>query len=114
MNSGIIARFRGARRIEIYILFIISAIIILLALNGETGQRNDKLEIEKRLEAILSDINGVEKINVMITRQEDEKVVGVLIVTRGIDRIQTQLEIQNAVKTLLDVELSKIKIIDCA
>lgn len=112
MGAGILARLRSAKRIEIYGLIIVAAAFILLATNGPIRESNDVFSLETRLESILANINGVKRIDAMITRHGDEgEITGVLIVVEGMNDMRTYLEIQSAVQTLLDIELSQIKII---
>lgn len=112
MGAGILAKLRNARRIEIYCLIIIAAAFILLASNGQVHENNEAFSLEARLENILASINGVKNVDAMITQHADEgEIIGVLIVAEGMNGMNTYLEIQSAVKTLLNIELSQIKII---
>lgn len=111
MNSGIIARLRGVKRIEIYGLIIIASVVILVALNGQTDGNDKGSSLEARLEGILSCVDNVKNVKAMITQTDAGDIIGVLVVAEGNKDLKTYLEIQSAIRTLLDVELSQIRII---
>lgn len=114
MISEIIDKMRAARKIWIYVLIAVIAALVLLSLNGTNESVGGKTDLESRMESILSDMDGVGKARVMITQQDDGEIKGVLIATAGANRISIRLNIQNAVKTLLDIDLSKIEIVESA
>lgn len=64
---------------------------------------------ELKLMNILSGIDGVGKADVMIT-EEDQKIVGVIVVCEGAQSISARCDIINAVKTVFNVEKSNIAI----
>lgn len=103
----------GARRIEIFILLIVFSMIgLYLMHNKQDITPSSDTAIESRLESILSGIDGVNRPDVMVTQEENGKFVGVVVVADGSVDISTQLNIQNAIKTLLNIEISRIEIID--
>lgn len=103
----------GARRIEIFILVIVFSVIGLYLMHSSRDiDMSSDTVIESRLESILSGINGVKRPEVMVTQEENGKFVGVVVVAEGITDISTRINIQNAIKTLLNIEISRIEIID--
>lgn len=84
-------------------------------------------ELEMRLETILSQMEGVGKIEVMITLKPSAKepdrsftyttqntypeVEGVFVVAQGGDNSSVNLAIVDAIQALFDVEVHKIKIV---
>ena len=104
---------RGARRIEIFLLIILIALAgLCIADKGGDVQDNHETPLEVRLKEVLSCINGVEAPEVMVAEDESGEIFGVVVIARGAGDVYTRLDIQNAIKTLLDVELSRIEIID--
>lgn len=69
----------------------------------------DRTSDELKLMNILSGIDGVGKADVMIT-EEDNKIVGVIVVCEGAQSISARCDIINAVKTAFNVEKSNIAI----
>jgi len=104
---------RGARRAEIFILIVIIALAGMYMLN-ENGNRHvgTNTELEARLRDILTYIDGVNAPEVMINQNLEGEITGVVIVARGVENIKTRMSVQNAVQILLDVEISRIEIIE--
>lgn len=104
---------RGARRIEILLVVILIALAgLIMADKGAGMQTNHETLLEARLQEVLSCIDGVEAPEVMVTEDESGEVFGVVVVAGCDGDMYTRLNIQNAIKTLLKVDLSKIEIID--
>ena len=76
---------------------------------SSTTAYSAKSETEQRLTAILSSIDGVGKTDVMITEEED-RIVGVVIVCEGADNLMTRSNILNAVSTALNIDKKIIAI----
>ena len=113
MASAFWDKLRGARKIEIFAAVVVVALLIMQWINSTslTSVPSSKTDLEVRLERILSRIDDAGQVSVMITQKEDGTITGILIVADGLKSIGTYLKLQNAVKTLLDVDLSQIKII---
>ena len=111
MANVFLEKLRGARRIEYFIAIVILALLALQWMNTASVPVEGKSELETRLEDILERIDGTGKVSAMITQREDGSITGVLVVAEDMEDMQTYLNVHNAVKTLLDVELSQIRII---
>ena len=102
--------FRGARRIEI-ILALAAIAILLLQWGGTLTGGGAQTELESRLCAILSQMEGVGEVHVMVAEDGEGGVEGVLVVADGADDIAVRLRIQYAVQTLLGAEASDIEVV---
>lgn len=90
-----------------------------LNLTSATPDGNvNKTELEKKLEEILENIEGVGTVKVMLMtgngqglyNAEDTKVTGVLIVAKGAGNSVTVQKIQEAVMALFQIDAHKIRI----
>lgn len=105
-------RLRGARRIEIFAAVALVSALALLGLGGlRTDGPSDRPALETRLEAMLSEIEGAGRVRVMITEADSGEIVGAVVVARELRDMRAYLDVQSAVRTLLDIELSQIRII---
>jgi len=112
MANGFIQNMRGARRIELFAALALAALLALLLMRSGGMDRNEeKTELEMRLERVLARIDGTGDISVMVTQAEDDSVLGVLVIAKGMENVRTYLCVQRAVLALLDVEVSRIEII---
>ena len=68
-----------------------------------------KSDTEVKLTAILSNIEGVGKTDVMVTENEG-KIIGVVIVCEGANNLMTRSNIINAVSTVLNIDKKIIAI----
>ena len=93
----------------------------IFAETSENGDTAVKLELEARLESLLSQTEGVGEIRVMLMTGKKEntqgfygtdetEVTGVLITAQGADNPVTVQNIQQAVMALFQIEAHKIKI----
>lgn len=99
---------KGARKIEWYIALFAIAALLLSQMGNSRLTPSYQTELENRLVSILSRIDGVGKIEVMIT---EDQVSGILVVAQGADDLRISLRLQHAVQTLLGTEASRIEII---
>ncbi|MDC7286529.1 hypothetical protein NXH76_01820 [Blautia schinkii] len=87
----------------------------------ETGDTTDKSELEKKLESLLSNVEGVGRVQVILMTGPEkdaqgfansggQKITGVLIAAEGADNSVTVQNIQQAVMALFQVEAHKIKV----
>ena len=103
---------RGARRLELFILMILLSVLGLALLNGAChNDDSGKAPDEVRLEQLLEHIDGVGDVDVMISMDEDGRPIGAAVVADGLDDIGVRLEIQSAIRALLDIDLNRIRII---
>lgn len=93
---------------------LLAAAICILAIIGMGNTENRaslSTEEEKRMERILSEIEGAGKTTVMISCGEGNEKHGVVVAASGIKNIQTMLEMQRAVQTLTGLDLNQIEIV---
>ena len=112
MPKGLWERLRGARGFEVLAALAIASLLALALLRGVGGRSApERTELEARLEEVLSSIDGAGKVRAMVVQGEDGGVTGALIVADELDSVAGYLNLQGAVATLLDVEISKVEII---
>lgn len=109
----LLERLRGARRIEWFAALVLLALLILALTGGGPARPSANVEssLEKRLESILSQIDGVGRASVMISLDEAGRPVSAVIVARGLEDVRPALEIQAAVRTLLGIDAGRIRVI---
>ncbi|MCR5610837.1 MAG: hypothetical protein K6F68_03290 [Clostridiales bacterium] len=149
MNKGLIKdllyKLRDNRKLEItvYAIAILFAVFIFLVTGGiSCGKRKDTAilempsetpaafsasehDLEKRLEIILSEIDGAGNVSVMITFENEatgnasddietgirpKTVKGVIVVAEGANDLKVKAALIEAVKTVLSIEPSKINV----
>jgi flagellar basal body-associated protein FliL len=119
-------KIKGIKNIRLIIGIIIAALLMLLYFNysakkSETANTTENSEetateevytdYEKKLAAVLSQIDGVGKTNVMITYDSDGKeVIGVIVVAEGADDPLTEIRIRRAVATALKIGYNGIEV----
>lgn len=114
-----------------YIVFILVGLLILVMCiptkTGESQLTQEKEDVtgvalETRLENVLSVMEGVGKVEVMITTEGErdsvfgaqstgEKVCGVVIVAEGAGNATVNTRITEAVKALFPIDVHKISIV---
>ena len=104
---------RGARQLESLVLIIVFALVGLCFVGtGSLQKVSDETPLEARIRGILTYIEGVKDAQVMITEDEEGGITGIVVVANGVSDMTVRLNVQNAVMTLLDAELSQIEIIN--
>ena len=98
---------KGARHLEL-ILAVVAVPVNLL--QTATGRQWQGSELENRLSAILSRIDGAGTVEVMITEDAQGEAQGILVVADGAEDLGIYLRLQYAVQSLLGVETSRIEI----
>lgn len=128
-NSEVLKKLKNVKNIEFIACVFILAIALLLfsLLNGSTksGDKQTEVstsssgtEIEKRLENILEQIEGAGDVSVMITYESEvssgggNEISGVLVVSSGAENIKVRLNLLQAVKTALNVDVKIVEIFD--
>lgn len=87
----------------------------------KTEGSGEKQQLERELEELLRQVEGIGEIRVMLTLEEENnsiyasesggtKVAGVLIAAQGADDLTVVQNIQEAVQALFQVEAHKIKV----
>lgn len=101
---------RGARWFEILLAAVAVAVLILLQMR-DAAPSGGNTELEKRLCAVLGRIEGVGRVEVMVTEDGQNRPDGVLVVAEGASDMAVCLRLQYAVQTLLGTEVSRIEIV---
>lgn len=97
------------------LLIILFAGILLLVIAIPTDKTTKESEygtnVEKRLEVLLSEMEGVGEAKVMITFQEEELVEGIAVIAQGGGDSVVIQKITEVIQALFDIEPHKIKVI---
>ena len=97
------------------LLIIIFAGILLLVIAIPTGKTTKEgiyeTDVEQRLEAILSEMEGVGETKVMITFRDDDLVEGIAVIAQGGGNSVVVQKITEVIQALFDIEPHKIKVI---
>ena len=112
-----------------YVIFVLIGLLVLV-LSIPTGTKEEaSLEkeesttsLENQLEQVLSSMEGVGKVKVMITTQEDTnssfgiedssgEVTGVLVVAEGAGSSLVKERMKEAIKALFSIDVHKISIV---
>ena len=122
-EGGLLATLRSVKHIEWILLLLAVGILMLVAANAlprsspamaDTAIAAPTEPLERRMEAILSQIDGAGRVRVLVnhseTSEEGRAVTGVLVVADGADDLSVRLELARAVQSLLDVPQGNIEI----
>lgn len=98
---------------QLLIGLLIGVLLLIVAIpTGKTGEKeNYSTDMEKRLESILGDMEGVGTVKVMITTKDMGEVEGVAVIADGGDNPVVVRRITSVVEALFDVETHKIMVI---
>lgn len=113
-NSSVLKKIRGIKNIRLIAAIFIIAVALIIYSNvaadraaadrtagaPETSMDND----ESRLAGILEGLEGVGRVETMITRGEDDEVVGIIVIAEGAEDIATRLRLLSAVTTAMGVD----------
>jgi len=107
----LVEAFKSARKAEIII--VAAALLMLLLLGvGNTISENDAVtDEERRMQRILSQIEGAGNVKVMLSTDESGALMGAVIAAPGAEGIAVQLRLQQAVHTLTELELDRIEVV---
>lgn len=100
---------KGARKIEWFLLIAAVAALFLSGLDNSDDKASLRTESERRLISVLQSIDGIGTVDAMIVENNAESRV--LIIAEGVEDVGVYLNIQRAVQTLCDIELSSIEIV---
>lgn len=103
----ILEELKGARRIEWFLAVAAVAILLLTQCAGSDSAARYRTDEESRLISVLQKIDGVGRVDVMISAD----ALGVLVVADGADQLAVCLRIQYVVQTLLGCEASDVEIV---
>lgn len=113
-NSSVLKKIRGIKNIRLITAIFIIAVALIIYSNvaadraaadrtagaPETSMDSD----ESRLAGILEGLEGVGRVETMITRGEDDEVVGIIVIAEGAEDIATRLRLLSAVTTAMGVD----------
>ena len=113
-NSSVLKKIRGIKNIRLIAAIFIIAVALIIYSNvaadraasestagaPETSMDSD----ESRLADILEGLEGVGRVETMITRGEDDEVVGIIVIAEGAEDIATRLRLLSAVTTAMGVD----------
>lgn len=111
-------RLRGARHIEWVLLAIALAAALMLLTDG-SGQTESSTALERRMEGVLSVIEGAGRVRVLVNQGEAAPTFsgqslqpsGVVVVAEGAGDMKVKLALQRAVQALLGVAADQIEIL---
>ena len=109
--KAIVEAMRGARHFGILIGVVLVSALGLALLGASGGRQPAGTEIEVRLERLLGAIDGVGDVDVMVTTDDEGRPVGAAVVVGGRLDVRATLEIQSAVRALLDIDTNRIRVI---
>ncbi len=98
---------------NLLILLLAGLLLVVMAIpTGESGTDNSyTTETEKRLERILSQMEGVGEVQIMVTYLDGDTVEGVAVIAEGGGNSVVVRNIIEVVQALFPVESHKIKVI---
>lgn len=105
------------------ILLLVGVLLVVIAIPTKTESKKSTLDIysennqnetdmEKRLENLLRQMQGVGEVHTMITYRDDKQVEGIVIIADGGGDAVTVRNITEVVRALFDVDSHKIKVIE--
>ena len=108
--SRITQGLRGARRLEIFLALALVAVAALMIM-GDGSNDGGPTTLEARMERTLSAIEGAGEVKVLINEGDTGEIMGVLVVAEGAGDMRVFLSLQNAVRALVDIDVSRIEIV---
>ncbi len=124
MPQNIWNKLLGNKKNQWLILLLVGILLVVIAIPTKSGTEKDTgfrmtenedanaTEMEKRLESILGQMQGIGEVHVMITYKQDNQVEGVVVVAEGGEQGVILQKITEVVRALFDVDSHKIKVID--
>ena len=105
------------------ILLLVGVLLVIIAIPTKNESKKSTLDIynednqsetdmEKRLENLLRQMQGVGEVHTMITYREDQQVEGIVIIADGGGDAVIVRNITEVVRALFDVDSHKIKVIE--
>ena len=105
------------------ILLLVGILLVVIAIPTKTDQDNNSLsmyddsdlnetDMEKRLQSLLQQMQGVGEVHTMITCRDDDQVEGIVVIAEGGGDAVIVQNITEVVRALFDVDSHKIKVIE--
>ena len=113
------AKLKSIKNVEIYVALILAAIVILFVFVGsgtknavKTASDNTYIsQMEHKICSVIQNIAGCGKADVVISYGNDEQdVIGVVVVAEGADDPIVRFKIVEVVVTLLDVASTNVQV----
>lgn len=101
---------RAARKLELFILVAAVGILLALGMGAGFGDGGANTE-ERRMERILSSIEGAGRVTVMLSGDAETGYTGAVVASPGAGNIAVSLRLQQAVRALTELELEEIEIV---
>lgn len=108
---GLREKLRGARGFEYLLLLVAACVAALLFFQSPEARTGaEPTELEARLERVLGAVDGAGEVRAMVNENE-EGVVGALIVAEGAQDIGVRLALMQAARAILNVEIERIEVV---
>ena len=113
-GSALLKKIKGIKNIRLIAAIFIIAVALLIyssvatnnavrdASGTESGSSMDSEE--SRLASVLEGLEGVGRVETMITRGENDEIVGVIVIAEGAEDIGVRLRLLSAVTTAMGVD----------
>lgn len=121
-RNKLIHRIKGVKNKEIWIalIFALIAAVSYFILSAKdhstvTSVKEDGVKMtegEARLAEVISEISGVGKTRVLITKGESEEVIGVVVVAEGAKEMNNRIKMIRCVEKATGVSVDKIEIFE--
>lgn len=112
-NSAAVKKLKGIKNIKLIAAIFIIAVALLIystvATAGASETTSEERGVsemdadERKLAAILEGLEGVGRVETLITREDDE-IAGILVIAEGADDIGVRLRLLSAVTTAMGVD----------
>ncbi len=106
----LIEALKSARKLEWCILAAVLGILLALGMGSGLGDGGASTE-ERRMERVLSNIEGAGRVTVMLSGDEEAGYTGAVVASPGAGDIAVALQLQRAVQALTELELEEIEIV---
>lgn len=113
-GSSILKKLRGIKNIRLIAAIFIIAIALLIYSSVATGNASRAADSdvsssemdaeEARLASVLRGLEGVGRVETMITRDADDEIVGIIVIAEGAEDIAVRLRLLSAVTTAMGVD----------
>ena len=113
-GSSLLKKLRGIKNIGLIAAIFIIAIAMLIYSSVATGNASRAADSdvsssemdaeEARLASVLRGLEGVGRVETMITRDADDEIVGIIVIAEGAEDIAVRLRLLSAVTTAMGVD----------
>ena len=113
-GSSLLKKLRGIKNIRLIAAIFIIAIALLIYSSVATGNASRAADSdvsssemdaeEARLASVLRGLEGVGRVETMITRGADDEIVGIIVIAEGAEDIAVRLRLLSAVTTAMGVD----------